>query len=53
MGRVEEKRPLQRQPEDHNFGSLMMLAVTTGAFLLLTSAATKTLLLLLQAPQMP
>jgi hypothetical protein len=29
---VEEKRPERRQPEDHNFGSLMMLAVTAGLF---------------------
>ena len=33
---MEEKRPLRRQPEDHHFGSLMMLAVTAGAFLLVT-----------------
>jgi hypothetical protein len=33
---VQEKRPLRRQPNDHNFGSLLILAVTAGAFLLLT-----------------
>jgi hypothetical protein len=31
---MEERRPLRRQPNDHNFGSLMMLAITAGAFLL-------------------
>ena len=45
---MEEKRPLRRQPEDHNFGSLLMLAVTAGAFLLVTWIATKALLFLLQ-----
>jgi hypothetical protein len=31
---VEKRRPLRRQPNDHNnFGSLLMLAVTAGAFL--------------------
>jgi hypothetical protein len=28
---VEHRRPLRRQPNDHNFGSLIMLAVTAGA----------------------
>jgi hypothetical protein len=32
---MEEKRPLRRQPEDHHFWSLIMLAVTAGAFLLI------------------
>jgi hypothetical protein len=36
---MEEKRPLRRQPEDHNFGSLLTLAVTAGAFLLVTWVA--------------
>jgi hypothetical protein len=45
-----EKRPLHRQPENHNFGSLIMLAVTAGAFLLITWVATKTVLLFLQQP---
>ena len=27
---VEEPRPFRRQPNDHNFGSLLMLAVTAG-----------------------
>ena len=29
---LEEKRPLRRQPDDHHFWSLIMLAVTVGAF---------------------
>jgi hypothetical protein len=33
---VEERRPLRRKPDDHNFDSLLMLAVTAGAFLLVT-----------------
>ena len=28
--RMEEKRELRRRSEDHNFGSLLMLAVTAG-----------------------
>jgi hypothetical protein len=32
----EEKRPLRRQPEDHHFWSLIILAVTAGGFLLVT-----------------
>jgi hypothetical protein len=35
------RRPLRRQRDDHNFGSLLMLAVTAGAFLLEAWAATK------------
>jgi hypothetical protein len=30
---------MRRQPEDYNFGSLIMLAVTVGAFLLVTWVA--------------
>jgi hypothetical protein len=40
---MEEKRPLRRQPEDHHFWSLIMLAVTAGGFLLVTWVATKVL----------
>ena len=47
-GQVEERRPLRRRSEDHNFDSLMMLAVTAGAFLLVTWIATKALMFLLQ-----
>jgi hypothetical protein len=36
---VEERRPLGRQPKDHNFGSLIVLAVTAGAFLLVAWVA--------------
>ena len=39
-----EKRPLRRQPEDHHFWSLIMLAVTAGGFLLVAWLATKALL---------
>ena len=38
---VDERRPLRPQPDDHNFGSLLMLAITAGAFLLVTWVATK------------
>jgi hypothetical protein len=41
---LEEKRPLRQQPDDHNFGSLLMLAVTAGAFLLITWVTTKAVL---------
>jgi len=45
---VEERRPLRRQPNDHNFGSLLMLAVTAGTFLLVAWIATKGLFFFLQ-----
>jgi hypothetical protein len=45
---MEKRRPLRRQPNDHNFGSLIMLAVTAGAFLLVTRIATTGLFLVLQ-----
>ena len=35
---MEEKRPLRRQPDDHQFWSLIMLGVTAGAFLLVVWA---------------
>jgi hypothetical protein len=38
---MEEKRPLRRQPENHNFGPLIMLAVTAGAFLLVRPGSHK------------
>jgi hypothetical protein len=31
---MEEKRPVRWQRDDHHFWSLIMLAVTVGAFLL-------------------
>ena len=37
----KQRRPLRRQLNDHNFGSLIMLAVTAGAFLLVAWVATK------------
>jgi hypothetical protein len=33
VSEVAEKRPLRRQPDDHHFWSLVMLAVTAGGFL--------------------
>jgi hypothetical protein len=45
---MEKRRPLRRQPNDHNFGPLIMLAVTAGAFLLVAWAAAKAVFLLLQ-----
>ena len=45
---LEHRRPLRRQPNDHNFGSLVILAVTAGAFLLVTWIATKGLFFYLQ-----
>jgi hypothetical protein len=33
---LEKRRPLRRPPFDHNFGSLLMLAVTAGPFLPVT-----------------
>ena len=51
---MEEKHPLRRQPDDHNFGSFLMLAVTAGAFLLLvTWVATKAVLFFLQEAPIP
>jgi hypothetical protein len=38
---VEQRRPLRRQPNDHNFGSLLILAATAGAFLMVTWVAMK------------
>jgi hypothetical protein len=48
MTTPEERRPLRRQPSDHNFGSLLMLAVMAGAFLLMTCFATRGLFFFLQ-----
>jgi ketosteroid isomerase-like protein len=49
----EEKRPLHRQTEDHHFWSLIMLAVTAAAFLLVVWLATKALFLFLQESPIP
>jgi hypothetical protein len=40
---MEEKRPMRRQPDDHHFWSLIMLAVMAVAFLLVVWVATKAL----------
>jgi hypothetical protein len=45
---VENRRPLRRQPNDHNFGSLIMLGATAGAFLLVTRVAAKGVFFFLQ-----
>jgi hypothetical protein len=45
---LEKRRPLRRPPNDHKFGSLLMLAVTAGAFLMVTWVATKGLFFFLQ-----
>ena len=52
-GKVDPKRPLRRQPDDHNFGSLLMLAVTAGAFLLVTWVATKALFVVIERSPIP
>jgi hypothetical protein len=49
----EERRPHRRQSDDHHFGSLLMLAVTAGAFILVTWIATKGLLVVLQEAPLP
>jgi hypothetical protein len=36
---MEKRRPSRRQPSDNDFGSLMMLAATAGAFLVVTWVA--------------
>ena len=41
-----KRRPLRRQPDDHHFWSLIVLAVTAGAFLLVAWVATKALFVL-------
>jgi hypothetical protein len=43
----EERRSLRRQSDDHHFGSLLVLAVTAGAFLLVAWIATKALFVFL------
>ena len=50
---MEEKRELRRQLDDHHFGSLLMLAVAAGAFLLVTWVATKALFVSLQEAPIP
>jgi hypothetical protein len=50
---MEEKRPLRRQIDDHYFWSLIMLAVTAAAFLLVVWLATKALFVFLQEAPIP
>ena len=45
--------PLRRQSDDHHFGSLLMLAVTAGAFLLVTWIAREALLMFLRESPFP
>jgi hypothetical protein len=51
--RMEEKRPMRRQPDDHHFWSRIMLAVMTGGFLLVAWLATKALFSFLQEAPIP
>jgi hypothetical protein len=48
-----ERRALRRQPDDHHFWSLIILAVTTGAFLLVTWVVTKALFVFVQESSIP
>ena len=50
---MEEKRPLRRQPDDHHFWSLIMLAATADAFLVVIWIATKALSFFLQETPIP
>ena len=45
--------PCAGSPDDHHFGSLIMLAVTAGAFLLVVWVATKALFFFLQESPIP
>jgi hypothetical protein len=48
-----ERRALRRQRADHHFGSLLMLAITAGAFLVVAWVATKALFVFLQESPIP
>jgi hypothetical protein len=48
-----ERRPLRRQPDDHHFWSLIMLAVMAVAFLLVVWVTTKALFVFLQESSIP
>jgi hypothetical protein len=50
---MDEKRPMRRQPDDHHFWSLIMVAVTAVAFLLVVWVATKALFVFLQESPIP
>ena len=46
---VQERRPRRRHSDGHHFGSLLVLAVTAGAFMLVTWIATKALFVFLES----
>jgi hypothetical protein len=50
---MDERWPLRRQPENHNLGSLIVLAVIAAAFLLVVWVATKALFFFLQESPIP
>jgi hypothetical protein len=50
---MKDRLQLRRPPDDHDFGSLLMLAITAGAFLLITWVATKALFAFLQEASIP
>ena len=50
---MNEKRPLRRQSDEHHFWSLIMLAVTAAAFLLVVWVAAKALFVFLQEAPIP
>jgi hypothetical protein len=57
--RISNRRPWKkntncaRRPDNHHFGSLLMLAVTVGVFLLITWVATRALFVFLQEAPIP
>ena len=50
---MKDRLQLRRPPDDHDLGSLLMLAITAGAFLLITWVATKALFAFLQEASIP
>jgi hypothetical protein len=50
---MDEKHPLRRQFDDHNFGSLIMLVVMAGVSLLVAWVAIKALFFFLQDSPIP
>ena len=50
---MEEKHPLRRQSDDHHFWSLIVLAVTAAAFLLVVWVAARALFVFLQESPIP
>ena len=51
--KMNEKRPLRRQSDEHHFWSLIMLAVTAAASLLVVWVAAKALFVFLQEWPIP